>query len=132
MRLLLFIVLTTLTLSTRGQPSIEFLDKDGIKIKLIDSNKFVKPIDLSFFKENMSGQLIFPALDTATIIYEFDIEKIKTLKRNKEFVLTITQRSQPKDKRKLSYFGRGFFHLTINKKGGKYILDKLKLLNMEI
>jgi predicted nucleotidyltransferase component of viral defense system len=126
------VLLFTATTSTQGQVVLEFQDKEKITIRLTEPTRFTTPTDFQFFKNNISGRLIFPNMDTATVEYEFDIEKIKTIKRNKEFELTITQRSQPKDKKKMGHFGRGFYMLTIKKKKNSYFVDKLVLLNVEI
>ena len=133
MRVFLFMVLFTSTISVLGQvATFQFQDKEKTIIRFTEPTRFTTPTDFQFFKNNISGRLIFPNMDTSTVDYEFDIENIKTIKRNKEFELTITQRSQPRDKKQMGHFGRGFYQMTIKKKKNVYVIDKLTLLNVEI
>ena len=133
MRVFWFVILFTLAISVQGQVSnFEFNDKEKVAIRLIEPTRFIAPIDFQFIKTNISGRLILPNLDTSVADYRFDIENIRTIKKNKEFELSIGYGIYPKDRKKLGYYGVGIYKLTIKKRNNRYIVEKLKLLNYEI
>jgi hypothetical protein len=134
MRQLTIIALTILTsISVWGQSSNEnsYVERDGLIITMADGLILKKPVDFDFLKANIYGRLFLTNPDFKTIDYSFTIQDIKKERKNKEYMLTVYVKSEPKTGG-IGHLGKSFYRITLKKKNKTFTLDKVDYEGTEI
>ena len=134
MRGLTIIALTILTsISVWGQSANEnsFVDRDGLIITTADGLILKKPIEFDFIKANIYGRLFLTNPDLTTINYSFLIQDVKENRKNKEYILTVYIKSEPKNGG-LGHLKKSFYRITLKKKNKTFTVDKVDYEGTEI
>jgi len=134
MRRLTIITLTILTsISVWGQSSNKnsFVERDGLTITMADQLILKKPVDFDFLKANIYGRLFLSNPDLTTIDYSFTIQDIREERKNKEYMMTVYVKSEPKTGG-IGHLGKSFYRITLKKKNKTFTIDKVDYEGSEI
>jgi hypothetical protein len=137
MRILLITILTLLSLQlfSQANKAKSFKDRDDVLVTIADTALCSSPLTYEFFENNIYGKLIMPELDLKTMLYEFIVTDIRTIKTNREFELSIYRKIDPKADLKLKAlggYGKSIYKLTIKIVDSKVKVDTLVYLYSEI
>lgn len=90
-----------------------------------------KPVDFDFLKTNIYGRQFLTNPDLTTINYSLLIQDVKEKRKNKEYMLTVYIKSEPKNGG-LGHLKKSFYRITLKKKNKTFMVDKVDYEGTEI